>query len=52
MAEEVACGLEAETGNMQGSSSADSEAEEADGNEIARGEEYVKGEGEGVAAVG
>lgn len=52
-AEEVASGLEAETGNTQGSSSAESEVEVVGGNEIGQGEECVKeGEGAGEAAVG
>ena len=53
MTEEVASGLEAETGNTQGSSSAGSEAEVAGGSETGRGEEYAKEAGEeGVTAVG
>jgi len=51
-AEQVASGLEAEAGDTQGSSSGDSEGEVVGGNEIARGEGFVKGEGVGVAAVG
>ena len=52
MAEEVASWLGAETGDTLGSSSAESEVEAVGGDEIARGEEYVKGQGEGVTAVG
>jgi hypothetical protein len=52
MAEEVASGLEAETGNTQGSSSAEPEAEVVGGGGIARGEGYAEGEKEGAAAVG
>ena len=52
IAEEVASGLEAETGNTQGSSSAGFEAEVVGGSEIGRGEEYAKEGEEGATAVG
>ena len=52
MAEEVASELEAETGNTQKSSSAESEAGVVGGDEIEWGEEHAKGEGDGVVAVG
>ena len=49
-AEEVASGLEGETGNTRGSPSAESGVEVAGGNEVGREEERAKGEG--VAAAG
>jgi len=51
IAEEVASGLEAETGNSQESSSAEPEAEVAGGGEIVWGEGCAKGEEGGVTTV-